>query len=123
MFGNRELQVLFEFPDSLEMVSGWRVVKRSEWTDVTPQRPHGLSYALILQDEAGNRLLGFDNSHAFDGASAEEAYDHEHRAGRIGQRTRYNFVSASVLITDFFERLEQHCASSGVSSDFMTEGE
>jgi hypothetical protein len=123
MFGNRELEVLFDFPDTLAMVNGWRVIKRSELTDVTPQRPHGMSYALILQDEAGNRLLGFDNSHAFDGAAPEDRYDHEHRPGQIGQRFRYDFVTASDLISDFFERLERYCAGRGVSSDFSMEGE
>src|SRR5205807_8429597 len=29
----------------------------------TPERPHGLSYSLTLHDQAGERLVGFDNAH------------------------------------------------------------
>ncbi len=29
----------------------------------SPDRPHGLSYALTLHDNVGERLVGFDNVH------------------------------------------------------------
>jgi hypothetical protein len=119
MFGRRELENLIMFPEVLPMVCGWRVIKRADWADVTSQRPHGLSYALILQDRGGRRILGFDNSHAYDGAPAAAPWDHEHRPGRVGQRFPYVFKSASSLINDFFDRLEAHTATAGVSCQFL----
>ena len=32
-------------------------------TEVTAQRPHGLSYSLTLHGPDGTRLVGFDNAH------------------------------------------------------------
>ena len=32
-------------------------------TEVTPSRPHGLSYSLTLHAPDGTRLVGFDNAH------------------------------------------------------------
>jgi hypothetical protein len=109
MFGYGEAVALIELAGLWPMPTGWQVVIRAEWCDVTPGRPHGLSYALILQDEKGERLLGFDNSHGFDGAGDDVPFDHEHRFGRVGQRFRYDFTSPSVLVTDFFDRVKHAC--------------
>jgi hypothetical protein len=32
-------------------------------TEVTPERPHGLTYSLTLHAPDGARLVGFDNAH------------------------------------------------------------
>lgn len=101
------------------MVCGWKVIKRAGWVDPTPQRPHGLSYALMLQDKMGTRILGFDNSHAYDGASPEAPWDHEHRPRLVGQALRYEFQSAGALITDFFGRLERYATAANVSCEFV----
>ena len=119
MFGHSDLINLIEIAGVYQMENGWQVVIRADWVDETPQQPHGIDYAMILQDERGHRLFGFDNAHAFDGANEEERWDHEHRPGLTGQRFRYDFISASQSITNFFEKLEAYCAASGVSSDFM----
>lgn len=116
MFGHNDLLNLIEQAGVYRMENGWQVVIRAEWADETPHQPHGVDYALILQDERGDRIFGFDNAHAFDGAQIEDRWDHEHKIGRTGQRFRYDFVSASHLISDFFDRLESHCAACGVSS-------
>lgn len=118
MFTQRDLANLIDLAGVLPMTNGWQVVIRAEWTDQTLQRPHGLSYALILQDEGGIRLLGFDNSHGFDGALEQDPYDHEHPAGFVGQRVRYDFQSASVLISDFFDRVGRYCALRGQPFEF-----
>ena len=123
MFGDNELSNLIDMAGLLQMECGWQVVIRAEWTDATSQKPHGLDYAIILQNERGTRLLGFDNSHAYDGAAEDAPWDHEHKPNRVGQRFPYNFVSASKLITAFFDRLEAYCKSKGVSSDFSMEQE
>ena len=38
----------------------------------TPERPHGLKYSLTLHNDAGERLVGFDNAHAVKAGSAPE---------------------------------------------------
>lgn len=118
MFGNRELANLIEMAKVYRLRNGWQLVIRAEWTDVTPQRPHGLSYAFILQDVAGERLLGFDNSHKYDGAGPEEPFDHEHVAGRVGERVRYTFSTASALVQDGFARCESYCAAQEITFEF-----
>ncbi len=101
------------------LTNGWQLVIRAEWIDVTPQRPHGLSYALILQDERGNRLLGFDNAHSYDGAEPEEPFDHEHPAFRVDRRIKYEFRTASALIADGFDRIEAYCAAQNAAFEFL----
>ncbi len=88
MFGHRDLTNLIELAGVYRMENGWQVVIRADWVDEMPQQPHCMDYALILQDERGERIFGFDNTHAFDGAAIEDRWDHEHKAGRVGQRFR-----------------------------------
>jgi hypothetical protein len=119
MFGHIDLLLLIERTGVYRMECGWQVVIRADWVDPTPQQPHGLDYAIILQDERGYRIFGFDNAHAYDGAAEDDRWDHEHRVARPGQRFRYDFSSAGDLITHFFEKLDGHCAGQGVSSNFI----
>lgn len=118
MFTTRELANLVDMAGVMPMTNGWQVVVRAEWTDVTPERPHGLSYALILQTAKGTRLLGFDNAHAPDDAAPGATWDHEHRAGHVGQRLPYAFKSASQTIVDFFDRVGRLCAARGQPFEF-----
>lgn len=122
MFGQVDLANLIDLAGVHRMECGWQVVIRADWVDVTEQQPHGIDYAIILQDERGERLFGFDNAHAFDGAGFEDRWDHEHKPGRTGQRFRYDFGSASQLITDFFDRVKDYCATRGVPFEFVDEG-
>lgn len=103
------------------MTNGWQIVIRAEWIDVSVGRPHGCSYALILQDEHQDRLLGFDNSHAYDSAPDGEPFDHEHRPNAVGRTFPYKFKSGDQLITDFFARCETYCKSRDVAFDFVVE--
>jgi hypothetical protein len=121
MFNERELEGLIDQAGVFALTNGWQLVIRAEWTIVTPQRPHGLSYALILQDQKGNRLLGFDNSHAYDDAPPDAPFDHEHPPGMVNRRIRYDFISASTLIQDGFERAATYCESKGEAFDFVEE--
>lgn len=118
MYGDRDLAWLIEQSNVWRMSNGWQIVIRAEWCDMTSGRPFGLSYALILHDENGDRLLGFDNSHGFDGAAVDDPFDHEHRLDRIGQRFRYNFTSAGKLFEDFWGRVNQACTQKGVPFEF-----
>lgn len=119
MFKHADLQILVDHAGVHIMECGWQVVIRADLVDPTPQQPHGLDYALILQNERGYRIFGYDNAHAYDGAAVDDRWDHEHRTGRVGQRFQYEFSSAAELITHFFEALERYCAAQGVSSDFI----
>ena len=121
MFTHADLLLLVERAGVYRMECGWQVVIRADWVDPTPQQPHGLHYAIILQDNRGYRIFGYDNAHAYDGAAQEACWDHEHRVGRVGQRFRYDFVSAGDLISHFFEKLSDHCAARGVSSEFIVD--
>ena len=121
MFSYADLLLLVERAGVYPMECGWQVVIRADWVDSTPQQPHGPDYALIVQDERGNRIFGYDNSHAYDGAVAEDLWDHEHRVHQAGRRFPYEFTSAAELITRFFEALASHCTAQGVSSDFVVE--
>ena len=114
----RELACLIDLARVWPMPNGWQAVIRAELCDATSGRPYGLSYALILQDETGERLLGFDNSHGFDGASDDDPFDHEHRFGTEGQCFQYQFISPEELVRDFFDRVEAACAASGVLFEF-----
>lgn len=118
MLGDSQLAVLIDQAGIWRMPNGWQVVVRAEWCDITSGRPHGLSYALILNDEHGQRLLGFDNSHGFDGAGDDDPFDHEHRFGKVGQRFQYGFKSPATLLTDFFDRVERACKSRNVPFEF-----
>jgi hypothetical protein len=121
MFGDRDLEELVEQARTWTMSNGWQVVIRAEWVDKSPGRPQALSYALILQDENEKRLLGFDNSHAPDGAADGEPFDHEHRANVVGRTFPYKFTSAGRLISDFFDRCEAYCLRKGVKFEFEDE--
>jgi len=122
MFGRRDLEELVELAGTWSIPNGWQVVIRAQWDDVSTGRPHGLSYALILQDENKERVLGFDNSHAADGAAEGEAFDHEHRPTGVGRTFPYKFTSAGQLISDFFDRCGTYCVQRGVPFEFDVEG-
>jgi hypothetical protein len=75
------------------------VVKRVE---PSTQRPHGLSYSLTLHDEAGNRLVGFDNAHVVPerkGRARRTAHDHRHRLRTVRP---YQYTDAATLLADFW---------------------
>jgi hypothetical protein len=118
MFGDRDWETLIDWAKTWTMPNGWQIVIRADWTDVTVNRPHGVTYALILQDERGNRLLGFDNSHGYDGAADDAPYDHEHPANAVWRRQPYTCLSGDRLLIDFFARCEACCARRSVAFEF-----
>src|SRR5215468_671265 len=117
MYTNRDLRILVDLAGTWRMENGWQIIIRAEWVDQSPGRPHGLSYALILQNEDEKRLLGFDNSHLADDAAESDLWDHEHRTDAVGRTFAYKFKSVSQLLKDFFERCGSYCKSQGVKFD------
>jgi len=75
----------------------------------TKQIPHGIKYSLTLHDRNNTRILGFDNAHAYKPkrrkyAARKVTWDHKHRMEKDGL---YEFESASQLLEDFWEAVEE----------------
>jgi len=76
---------------------------------VTPERPHGLNYSLVLLNAKGERVVCFDNAHAVSqgsgpGKKNSKQYDHKHIGNRI---TPYNFKDAYTLVSDFWREVDK----------------
>ena len=90
-----------------EMAPGVVVEFTARLTDVTPQRPHGISYALVLRHADGDPpWLKFDNAHRVDmggrGYRRRRAdYDHWHRTEKDKGRS-CEFTTVAQLLDDFW---------------------
>ena len=78
-------------------------------TEVTMERPHGLSYSLTLHAPDGERLVGFDNAHAVrkgrgPGRQPSGKHDHRHRLRTIRS---YEYVDAVTLLQDFWKEVDE----------------
>ena len=78
-------------------------------TEVTPERPHGLSYSLTLHAPDGARLVGFDNAHTVrerrgPGTRRRGERDHRHRLRAI---RAYNYQDAARLPADFRTEVDE----------------
>ena len=63
---------------------------------VSPGRPHGLKYTLMLLNAKGERIVCFDNAHAVSqgsgpGKKNSKQYDHKHIGKKV---TPYEFKDA-----------------------------
>src|ERR1700733_1388649 len=73
--------------------------------EITPERPHGIGYALVLRPlDGGEPWLRFDNAHGVDPAGGRyvrgaRTYDHWHRNANEAGRP-YIFVGAAQLLDD-----------------------
>ncbi|NIA10789.1 MAG: hypothetical protein GWP10_13945 [Nitrospiraceae bacterium] len=75
----------------------------------TPQIPHGIKYSLTLHDRNNTRILGFDNAHTFKPKKSKYrarkiTWDHKHKMEKVHP---YEFESASQLMEDFWEEVEE----------------
>jgi hypothetical protein len=77
---------------------------------VTKERPHGIRYNLTLHNQYNKRVMGFDNAHGIKSPKKHQGriveYDHIHKKP-CDKGTPYSFETASQLLTDFFERMNQ----------------
>ena len=78
-------------------------------TEVTPERPHGLSYSLTLHAPDGTRLVGFDNAHPVrqrrgPGSLKRGESDHRHRLRRIRE---YEYRDSATLLADFWNEVDK----------------
>ena len=76
---------------------------------VTPGRPHGLKYVLMLLNAKGERVVCFDNAHAVSqgsgpGMKHSKRYDHKHTGNKV---TPYEFKDAHTLVVDFWDEVDK----------------
>ena len=95
-----ELEALLSLDGAcFEAAEGYVVEFMARQTSVTPERPHGISYALVFRPKDGEPYLRFDNAHAVPRPGgkyvrAAAAYDHWHRTQRDPGRP-YAFSTAA----------------------------
>lgn len=75
----------------------------------TKQIPHGIKYSLTLHNRNNTRILGFDNAHAYKPkkkkyGARKVTWDHKHK---MEKHYLYEFESASQLLEDFWESVEE----------------
>jgi hypothetical protein len=97
-------------------------IKRVE---ATPERPHGLCYALTLHNPEGGRLMGFDNAHGVSPLGSRfrpvgVEHDHWHRTSADSGRP-YAFITADQLLADFFAEVTRVLAEHGIADTVIDE--
>lgn len=91
-------------------------------TDATLERPHGVSYALVLRPTSGGRpWVRFDNAHAVDDNGRRyrrrrAAYDHWHRTAKDKGRP-YDFTTPFQLLDDFWREVRRTLDERGIPTD------
>jgi hypothetical protein len=105
---------------SFEMAPGVVVEFTPRRTDRTPERPHGINYALVLRPKRGGPpWVRFDNAHGV--ADGGRGYrrrrivcDHWHRTARDNGRP-YDFTTAARLLDDFWREAKRTLDEKGIS--------
>ncbi len=93
------------------LAQGWSLKFRIAPAPVTPERPHGVRYALTLHDAAMVRLLGFYNAH---GVPRRQAFDHRHRFRRTSELVPLRLCRRRPAAMDFFDAVAAACRAEGV---------
>ncbi len=117
-----DLEVLLSldgFPyETLDYIVEFKV----ERTTVTADRPHGISYALVLRPVGGgDPWLRFDNAHRVKRQGGRYVkdpipFDHCHRDER-DKGTPYEFTTAAQLLDDFWAEVKRVLTLKGISHD------
>ena len=90
-------------------------------TDKTPERPHGISYALVFRPKDGEPYVRFDNAHAIvrpggKFVKASKAHDHWHWTENDPGRP-YVFTTAAQLLDDFWQEVKRVMSERGLPND------
>ncbi|SRR5579884_489754 len=87
-------------------------------TAPTPERPFGISYALVLRPKTGAPWVRFDNAHAVGNARRQRrgVYDHWHRTAEDRGRP-YRFTTALQLLEDFWREVKRVFDEKGIPND------
>jgi hypothetical protein len=117
-----ELELLLSFDGaSYHASEGYVVEFTVRRTDITAERPHGISYALVFRPANGEPFVRFDNAHAPNRTGgkyvkAPAAYDHWHRDERDVGRP-YKFTTALQLLDDFWREVKRVMDERGIPND------
>ena len=117
-----ELELLLALDGyDFEMAQGVIVEFTARRTELTPERPHGLSYAFVLRPKDSLPWLRFDNAHAVDAGGRgyrrkRAAYDHWHRTENDTGRP-YDFTTAARLLDDFWKEVRRVLNDKGIPND------
>jgi hypothetical protein len=115
-----ELELLLSLDGAAyEMAPGVIVEFAVRRTLVTPQRPHGIGYALVLRPKAGGApWVRFDNAHAVEQRGKGHkrvVYDHWHRTTHEGRP--YHFTTALQLLDDFWREVKRTLDEKDILND------
>lgn len=82
----------------------------------TPEKPHGIDYALTLHNPSGKRIFGYDNAHGVKagrapGAKKTRSHDHVHRDDTVRP---YKFQNVATLLEDFWTNVDEILVREGV---------
>lgn len=101
-----------------EMAPGVLVEFTIKRTAATPQRPHGISYSIVLRPkEGGAPWVRFDNTHAVvRGGRRRVAHDHWHRTEHDEGRP-YEFTTAIKLLDDFWREVKRTLDEKNIPHD------
>jgi hypothetical protein len=116
-----ELELLLSLDEAAyEMAPGVVVEFAVRRTKITPQRPHGISYALVLRARTGGApWVRFDNAHAIDqrGPGRKRVvYDHWHRTMDDEGRP-HEFTTALKLLDDFWREVKRTLDDKDIPND------
>jgi len=115
-----ELELLLSLDGAeYEMAPGVIVEFAVRRTRITPERPHGVSYALVLRPKAGGApWVRFDNAHAVErrGWGRRVVYDHWHRTAEDEGRP-YAFTTALQLHDDFWREVKRTFDEKNIPND------
>jgi hypothetical protein len=116
-----ELELLLSLDGAAyEMAPGAVVEFAVRRARVTPQRPHGISYALVLRPEAGGApWVRFDNAHAVEQRGPRRrrvVYDHWHRTTHDEGRP-YEFTTVLRLLDDFWREVKRTLDEKDIPND------
>lgn len=106
---------------SYEAAAGYVVEFKTRRTDKTPERPKGISYALVFRPKDGDPYVRFDNAHAVDHRGGQfvkesKAHDHWHRSERDRGRP-YKFTTAMQLLADFWDEVRRVMKERNIPND------
>lgn len=112
MSDDAELEVLLSLNGAKwEAAQGYVVEFSVHRTQKTPERPHGITYALVFRPIDSEPFVRFDNAHAAERPGGRfvktpRAHDHWHRsAGDPGRP--YAFSTATQLLEDFWREVKR----------------
>ena len=113
-----DVETLLELDGRSYEEKGYLLEFSAKRVEKSPERPHGIDYALVFRPVGGDPIIKFDNAHAVERTSGQFVrrspnYYHWHR-GEKDKGRRYQFVSCSQLLDDFQAEVEREKKERGI---------